>query len=114
MADHTPGPWSVEIEDHKAPDDWYSAAIGVGSAWGGTYRTLARVPQSEHGWSAEVQAREAADARLMAAAPELLAALIALEGDCWCPWHAEPDHHTAPCLQARAAIAKARGEASRD
>lgn len=52
------------------------------------------------------------DARLMSAAPELLAALVALEGDCWCPWDTVVDSHTAPCLQARAAVAKARGEAS--
>lgn len=55
------------------------------------------------------------DARVMAAAPELFAALIALEADCWCPWRTDfDDHHTAPCLQARAAIAKARGEGSAD
>lgn len=99
----TPGPWRLMIDD---PEQRFEIAH--------------ESEVSEPGCIAWVFAADAddmygeamANARLIAAAPDLLAALIALEGDCWCPWDRIVDHHTAPCIQARAAIAKARGEAS--
>jgi hypothetical protein len=90
MGKHTPGPWTV-----------YEAGFSVADAWG-------------HVLSTDVEGRmpeeAAANARLIAAAPELLAALEALlsvyQG--FAPWEGEVERQAE--IKARAAIAKARGE----
>lgn len=72
---HTPGPWTVEIEDHAAPSNSFAANVYSGEPWNGTYSSVARVPQPDPVWSDERRAEVEADARLIAAAPDLLAQL---------------------------------------
>jgi hypothetical protein len=106
MMAHTEGPWEV-----VGPQDY------------GVYR-IEHLP-AENEWVATTticdidgdSGREAANAHLIAAAPDLLAALEAVE---WvpmeyresCPWcHADPGSGGhAPDCQRQAAIAKAKGE----
>ena len=123
MADHTPGPWYVEIDEHRAPSHWYAAAIHVGSPFDASHRTVARVSQAEPSWDEAVQAQVEANARLIAAAPDLLAACLAYQD-----WTDASEiaaiSNTMENLDAEsqaserfenlreAAIAKARGEAS--
>lgn len=88
---HTPGPWKV---DEDAPvivsaQDGTDIAIASGRAERGTVQE--------------------ANARLIAAAPEMLAALVILVRD----FDSAVDHapeYSAIADHARAAIAKARGE----
>lgn len=81
---HTPGPWSVVVR----------------SAYTGNYLVKEAGPEDDY-----------ANARLIAAAPELLSALTDLLRYC-----SEPIYETTDLLEkdifkkARAAIAKARGE----
>lgn len=107
-ANHTPRPWKAEIEEHQGTGSWYAAAIGVGSPFQGDYRTVARVCSAEHAYDDGEQAQAEADARLIAAAPELLAALEILVDGCkhW------SNQETEVLVIARAAIAKAKGGAS--
>lgn len=101
MGEHTPGPWFV---NHGRSGASYGVGQGNGGAIVVVWRGIAR-PKSSNG---------AANARLIAAAPDLLAAAIELvaasdayEGD--------PDDDER-CRRAidglRAAIAKATGEAT--
>ena len=93
MSKHTPGPWHiVNLKD----------AIGIYSADG---RFVARIPNSFE----ETEDRRRADAALMCAAPDMLAALEACElrltrlGQ-------DSQKVTAELKRARAAIAKATGD----
>lgn len=87
---HTPGPWTFDQEDDNSTDFWVFQANGP-----------ARI-------AVEVSERDAA---LIAAAPDLLAALEA--ADRWVAmYHNLPGHDAASrCMTAviRAAIAKATG-----
>ena len=86
---HTPGPWryagrSVAGAFHIGPEEGYSVGI------------IHHSPDGE------------ANARLVAAAPDLLAALE----ECQAEIHIECGLTDYPsCIRARAAIAKAKGEA---
>ena len=95
---HTPAPWVVES---RPGHDSYVTG-------GGSYR-IARVI---HGYAVEGKA----NARLIAAAPALLAALEAMVGQAEEPYHIdmfEATTHGAEALSsARAAIAQARGAAA--
>lgn len=99
MNKHTPGPWRVEIED-GIPVIWahpnsYDIAI-VAVDW---------EPVRHQGPEDIDNGTKAANARLIAAAPDLLAALEMLLN--------ETNAGTWDCLpadKARAAIAKAKGE----
>lgn len=83
-AKHTPGPWTFE----HGP------------------KTLVKGPHGEV--IADVK-RTAYDARLMAAAPDMLRALTDLLA--WCERYAPPESHHYELTGARAAIAKAEGAA---
>ncbi len=97
---YTNGPWAIEdpiqnqlwiVEAGKQPHDWRDIAIICEG--------------DEHGWPAEVAQ---ANARLIAAAPELLAALEA------CAEYFRHRHHSLHLKaqeMTRAALAKAKGEA---
>lgn len=98
MAEHTPGPWHLEVE---------ADALHV-------YSPVEEVLHfTDAGWDESTRATFEANARLIAAAPDLLAALEdALSCVAICPDHgvvpgARADRYDA----ARAAIAKAKGEA---
>ena len=105
-AKHTPGPWTYPLnEGHTGQEVWKTGKCK------GEIIYIAHAP-------------EKADARLIAAAPDLLSALESLavwrdDEPCFCHVHGEgepmhrhlvPPHvHDDYCDKARAAIAKARG-----
>lgn len=93
---HTPGPWTVKVIDTISDEPAY---------W--------HITDTHGGVVGDVQSVNAADARLIAAAPDLLAALKhALER-----FEAIPDHrdeigvYRKAAQMARAAIAQAEGDA---
>ncbi len=89
---HTPGPWVYSFE---SVDPEWAVVTTVGGA------VIANV-NADH--------RQEANARLIAAAPDLLAALKLLESAARIlPPNIDPD---SPLAQARAAIAKAEGGAA--
>lgn len=85
---HTPGPW------HVSPTDWEDCHAGIYSEEANSYlAVIVGTPCSE------------GDTRLIAAAPELLAALE------WAVETADTEQYEADWYAAaRVAIAKARGE----
>ena len=100
MTPHTPGPWEV----FKNGTKWiiFSPVKDATIAVTG-------------GWTDESRSQESANARLLAAAPELLEALEGVEG-----YLTDYDHYSkvdvdvwvkAALPQLRAALAKTRGEA---
>lgn len=100
QAAHTPGPWAYRPDTH---DDW-------GTVRAGRYHICqARDPRyvdDEYLRQCRVERRDPweANARLIAAAPELLASLQEL-------LELHIAHHNNPAhVSARAAIAKARGQ----
>ena len=95
---HTPGPWYVSLTPDRDEEGWvgpevYDRDLGVFAVLDGEPETIAQ-PWSE------------ADARLIAAAPEMLEALERLVEECG-PQIIEPD---LALEFARAVIRKARGE----
>jgi hypothetical protein len=110
QATHTPAPWRIEGE----------AEPMIVAGTGDDMKVIAYLPYAYEttGWTDQNQA----DADLLSAAPELLAALMAVHhksyptshwsGLCWCHADdgAEPGEvHSARCQQAKDAIAKATG-----
>ena len=98
MSKHTPGPWVAEYDE-------YGDEIWFGGRGCGTW-TIGPAYIGGDGLTQEGQERMAADARLIAAAPELLEALDNLLKVI------DGEGGTKPnaCEMARAAIAKAIGE----
>ena len=96
MADHTPGPW------HVCGDMIRSTVSNA------AMRSVAKVYVSQmHG-----KPEAAANARLIAAAPDLLEACRALVSDCWRRSGVGLQDHEdgcEDCRAARAAIARAEG-----
>lgn len=104
---HTPGPWKLDppsmshVTSGSLGEGYHAIVAGQGS----NYRGL-------HGFTI-TQFMGVDDARLIAAAPDLLAALKSLD-DCYC--EVGPDltkvqrhQHRLALIAARAAIAKATG-----
>lgn len=89
---HTPGPWAAKF---YAPGDCYIITYGGGDNW------LADV------WTDGEPVKATADARLIAAAPDLLAALATLIEDCEAHGLTDNDAHLR---EARNAITKAKGQ----
>jgi hypothetical protein len=99
-ARHTPGPWVV---------DGYSEASGTAIEQKGTGIDIATVVPRD---TVSHDPHAYANARLIAAAPDLLDALLAIgvlpDGWCCCPKDRREDrHHVGECAAARAAILKA-------
>lgn len=102
---HTPGPWGVQLLDPTNPAGWWEVTPEIAMV----NATENRAKQGE------------SNARLMAAAPDLLAALKELAdfGEAYMKYHTEkfyPGDHLPPptglwpfIRAARSAIAKAEG-----
>jgi hypothetical protein len=103
MSAHTPGPWSIGMSCDMTPAVCVPVPPGEGSSF--VVAHINRMPRM-----GIVQGCAEANARLIAAAPELLAALRAILDECSPdkrPYSTEswlPDHLLA---DARAAISKA-------
>lgn len=95
---HTPGPWVHDTRGQGKPDVRAASGRAVACTW----MVCGSAPKSDKGYEARCE-EDRANARLIAAAPELLAALEELVGWQTCV----PD---AVVEAARAAIAKATGE----
>ena len=95
-AKHTPGPW----ENHK----WNCEEHQI-SAKGGTIALVS------HSHSLVSEAEADANARLIAAAPDMLEALRACLGDLSDIVRAEGGDESPAMIQARAAILQAEGDA---
>lgn len=67
--------WRIEFDNHQVRD-WFDAVI-----WTDDNRVVARIPQATPLWSDEANARVAADAELIAAAPEQAAEIERLTAE---------------------------------
>lgn len=105
---YTPGPWYETglSEDYRAV--YSDSTDGDGNR---THSAVCKVDILAK--TEEARRRGQANARLIAAAPELLEALEGLgckpDGYCFCNGQGENGAHTGECNAARAAIAKATG-----
>lgn len=99
MTEHTPGPWT--LDEHPQAGDWIVTAARSST----DDRAIGRVVTWRPEWRA--------NARLVAAAPDLLAALRDIADDCG--WVPEPRTGLERQMaeRARAAIAKATEEDTR-
>lgn len=116
MAEHTPGPWEA-LPPAKLGKHWRVAQRGMLGGGGvlGSATAMWLIAVIENGAPGDTLETEEANARLIAAAPDLLAACERL-----LPWATLSDgetvtddvmnpHLLADVQAARAAIAKARG-----
>ena len=134
MSNHTPGPWFIwKALALEKEDDYTQDEIDAMLAHNETHEIFAGTPtectaSSLYGYSARIcdidaedffkgdedAARETAvaNARLIAAAPDLLEALQAMVeiAELTVGWTPAPPDADGPLVQARAAIAKATGE----
>lgn len=106
MTTHTSGPWA-----------WVEGTDAINRRWNNLDWTVASVGNHRLGWHEDMnsEGREAeANARLIAAAPELLAALILLEREMVDSGNAgSTDYGWKPAIEkTRTAIAKATGAAA--
>ena len=108
MTAHTPGPWKAVQKE----EEWWDVETEDC-----TVRILF-IDRRKDG-HAGFKAATGADAYLIAAAPDLLTALEGTinhwieDKPCWCPKKPDHDEPVIPhivCLEARAAIAQAKGE----
>ena len=103
MSKHTPGPWDTDERDHDEPLQNIKIKAG-------RHHTVCTV-WIDDAPVRDFNAQQWANARLIAAAPDLLEALEGLL--CWCQGY-EADklnpHAFSYIRSARAAIAKATGE----
>lgn len=98
MSDHTPGPWKYQHATGDITSDHPPYP----------FRLVARTYLREHPHSLMMGGEDEANARLIASAPELLAALKALVDECTDRWG--EDSLPSEVYEAREAIAKAKGE----
>ena len=110
---HTPGPWEYDpnSDNVEAENTLFDTEIAgtIVTADGGHRFHVARIWSDVFGGTDEAQA----NAHLIAAAPELLEALVSIRA--WVTDGGFEDTHEGVaeiCGQARAAIAKAKGEQS--
>jgi hypothetical protein len=92
QASHTPGPWVITMTGEESP-----TPCGIRSESTATGQICYIPPQHESG---------AANARLIAAAPELLAALRTIQHD----WDTGTDAKSRHAHVVRAAITRAQGD----
>ena len=92
---HTPGPWEYRPEPEQPNPYWHQFKVSFGSAG-----IMEGASHDRHGQGAH-------NARLIAAAPDLLAALEEIIAEAEGGWLRQ----SLIAKRARAAIAKAKGEA---
>lgn len=99
---HTPGPWKIVDDELLGPDDQGIASLHI--------YTHEDFPCAEDEQEEEVNAESAANARLIIAAPELLAACH--DADCACTVRDRNSGHLVGCWMPamQEAIAKATGK----
>jgi len=101
MTTHTPGPWRLVTRSNQHGLAALAVAIdkpGCAPSW---------LPGKGFGLASTLTAQDEANARLIAAAPDMLAALKLCEA--FCKGHQETPEKVVRYQQARAAIAKAEG-----
>lgn len=114
MSKHTPGPWTVEDRNMDALG-YYDALLVVAPQADHRHALVAYVIDSK-----DADEQDKANACLMATAPDLLAALINLTKRAELvgiiPWMESPlrDEDRLLLAQARAVIARAKGEEVHD
>lgn len=116
MAEHTLLPWALDIEPHAAGYERWAAVIWAVDADGAT-RIIARIPEAAVHYDAAEVARVEANARLMSAAPDLLAALTGqrcFECRQWIEVTPGDRKPCDECADAIAAIAKATDKGGAD
>lgn len=98
MSGHTPGPWRVNQHEHADGELWLSIGHKDDERWIGPVADIKYlVTRPDEQW---------ANARLIAAAPDLLHALKEMRASAWCS-----ENQRALAIQlAEAAIAKAEGK----
>jgi hypothetical protein len=113
---HTPGPWATDIDKakellRKGEDiDGATVYVNHGSGKGGEIATLRHDPDDQLNLIGDDEHEHTANARLIASAPELLAALQRLV-DCPDVNLDDLELETLEAIdQANAAIQKAKGE----
>lgn len=100
---HTPGPWAYDEDSSEV----YSEADGYGTGW------IALVKGNDDAGVSFPETMRLANARLIAAAPELLAALMGVADGCEYRLRKGEDSGDRAALRlCRAAIAKATGKES--
>jgi transketolase len=104
MSKHTKGPWEVVRTD--AGIIVRTESVKKTRAGASRYAAIGGFDRSDP----EQLAEALANARLIAAAPELLEALEYLTGECDKEMDLDYNRHAAPLAKALAAIAKAKGE----
>ena len=105
MSQHTPGPW---ISDDVGPSDIYRYVIANSSNPAG-FRKIARVDLSDI-FFVDSRKETESNARLIAAAPDLLEALREMYHAFLDPDHIVTDRQEAASLGAYRAIHKATGK----
>lgn len=119
---HTGGPWAIHTCNENGPflDSFFLSTTA--QTWDGNEceRIICRFPTGT-GQFSDIGRENLANAHLISAAPDLLSALESLavwyNGEpCFCHVHGDSERarytpHDSYCDKARAAIAKAKGEA---
>jgi len=114
---HTPGPWEAFNYDPKSPGFKNGKAWGVVSDDGTPAFTVYKSEKFDcrsgvvkHYWDPKAKAKDAANARLIAAAPDLLAALVYCEIVLNATYSLKAGNIANAIDKAHAAIAKAKGD----
>lgn len=81
MAEQLTEQWTAEIDEHRAANDWYEAAIWTGIPLTRSHQVVARVCSVEPTYDEDAQDLAKARAHIIAAAPEMLAVLESLYVD---------------------------------
>lgn len=107
---HTSGPWDFCTGSHK--DCCICGIVRAANDTSVAMVTMRRCQFQDHGATAPIAEESKANVRLIAAAPDLLAALEQM-WRIFTPSHEDPEGLTVggqACLAAQAAIVKAKGE----
>lgn len=107
-AAHTPGPWAAVREQEHKPNrpaiPYFSINTDTANQVGDKYASYIGRVDGARG------ERQEANARLIAAAPDMLEALERIESSLYNPF--EPDNQSANYLAVKAAIQKAHTQSS--